>query len=119
MTIQEHFRVARKLARLLDSQFKVAGFRFGLDPLLGLIPEFGNITTTALSCYLFWLAYKLNVPRSVYLQMITHIGIDFLITTIPILGTASDFFYKSNEKNLLLLSRYVENEVLEGEVIDA
>jgi len=118
MSIQAHFRLAKKLTRLLDSQFSIYGFRFGLDPVIGLFPGIGNWLTTLTSFNLFWLAYRLHVPSQIYLHMILTIIIDALITSIPIAGNIIDFFYKSNVKNLMLLSRYVDGEVLEGEMIN-
>lgn len=117
MTVTKHFKIAKFLAKLLDNQFEILGIRFGLDPILGLIPSVGNIVTTIISCYLFLLAYRLRVTKDVYFQMIFHIVLDFLISSIPVFGNISDFFYKSNEKNLKLLSLYVDDEVLEGRVI--
>ena len=117
MTIQKHFRLAKQLARLLDSQFKIARFRFGLDPILGLIPEFGNMITTLASLYLFVVAYKLQVPSKIYIQMVWNIVVDSFITSVPILGNVADFFFKSNDRNLKLLSPFVDDEVLEGTVV--
>ena len=117
MTIQEHIRLAKKLSRLLDSQFEFSGFRFGLDPIIGLIPEFGNVITTLASLYLFVVAYKLQVPSKIYIQMVWNIVVDSIITSVPVLGNIADFFYKSNERNLKLLSPFVDDEVLEGTVV--
>lgn len=40
---------AERIARMMDSQFRLPGtrFRFGLDPLLGLVPIVGDLSTTA------------------------------------------------------------------------
>jgi len=44
------------VARLMDSQFvwPGTGFRFGLDPLVGLIPVVGDIISGLISTYLIW-----------------------------------------------------------------
>ena len=48
---QQTLQRARSLARLLDSSIRVPGtrFRFGIDPLLGLIPGVGDVAGLALA----------------------------------------------------------------------
>lgn len=117
MTIKEHFRTAKLLTKLLDSQFQVLGIKFGIDPIIGLIPALGNMVTTLTSGYLFWLAWKVQVPGWVYVEMLVNIGLDALITAVPLLGNIFDIFYKANEKNLKLLTRFIEPDVLEGKLL--
>ncbi|MEL6213817.1 MAG: DUF4112 domain-containing protein, partial [Pseudomonadota bacterium] len=40
-----------RLARLLDTQFSLFGFRFGIDGLIGLIPGIGDAATAIMSLY--------------------------------------------------------------------
>ena len=42
----ERLRWVERIARLMDSQFRLpgTGFRFGLDPLLGLVPVVGDLS---------------------------------------------------------------------------
>ena len=44
-TIPKELEYAENLVQLMDDQFKVPfiNFRFGLDPLIGLIPVLGDI----------------------------------------------------------------------------
>jgi hypothetical protein len=67
------------MAWLLDSAFRVPGtrLRFGLDPLIGLVPGLGDVATALLSL------------------------------VILVFGDAWDFFFKSNQRNLALLERHV------------
>lgn len=67
------------------------------------------------SLYLFWIASELKVPRQVYFQMLGNIIIDYLLGLIPVAGVVFDAFYRSNVKNLGLLEKYIEPDVLEGE----
>ena len=47
----ERLRWVERVAHLMDSQFRLPGtrVRFGLDPLLGLLPIVGDLSTTAVS----------------------------------------------------------------------
>ena len=101
---------ARSLTRLLDSAAKIpgTGIRFGLDPLLGLVPGLGDVAGAALAGYLVILAQRLGAPRAVVLRMLANVAMDTVGGTVPILGDAFDVAFKSNTRNLALLERAIE-----------
>ncbi len=103
---------------LMDTKFNLFGIRFGIDPLLDIWPGFGSLIGAGISSYLFWIAYKLNVPTRLYLRMGWHIAVDFVLGAIPFVGFAFDLFYRANAKNLALLTPYVDSEILEGVVME-
>jgi hypothetical protein len=114
---QQHLKTASVLAKLLDRNFKIFGFRFGLDPILGLIPGLGDAVSLALSIYLVWIAVQMRVPTSVISQMLVNSLFDFILGLIPVLGDVSDFVYHANSRNLELLRRYQSAPLIEGQVI--
>jgi hypothetical protein len=101
---------ARTLTRLLDSAAKIpgTGIRFGLDPILGLVPGLGDVAGAALACYLVLLAQRLGAPRSVLVRMLGNVAADTIGGTVPVLGDAFDVAFKSNTRNLALLERALE-----------
>jgi Domain of unknown function (DUF4112) len=99
---------ARKLARLMDSQFSIAGIEFGLDAIVGLIPVAGDCLTAAVSLYPIYLARRHNLGRTVQLRMGFNVLMDTLPGLIPVVGDVIDVAYKANLKNLKLLERAVE-----------
>lgn len=116
-SIHSHISFARRLITLMDMKFNVLGIKFGIDPLLDVIPGFGNILGVALSCYLFWIAVRLHVPQWVYVRMAWNIGLDYILGAIPYIGIVADLFYRSNVKNFVLLERYFDPDILEGELL--
>jgi hypothetical protein len=98
---------ARALTRLLDSAAAIpgTGIRFGLDPLLGLIPGLGDVAGAVLAGYLVLLAQRLGAPRAVVLRMLANVAVDTVGGTVPLLGDAFDVAFKSNTRNLALLER--------------
>jgi hypothetical protein len=98
------------LARFLDSAVRVPGtnVRFGADALLNLIPGVGTLASKGMSAYLIWEARRLGVPMSTLLRMIRNVGIDFVISAIPLVGWVGDVFYRSNLRNMDLLRRHLD-----------
>lgn len=100
------------MARLLDSAVPVPGtsFRFGLDPILGLVPGFGDIVSPLFTVGIIWQARDLGVPRVVMMRMIINVALDTLVGLVPILGDLFDFAWKSNNMNLALLEQHAYEE---------
>jgi hypothetical protein len=98
----------RKWSVLLDSAFRVPGtsLTFGLDPILGLIPGIGDLTTPFFAALLLVHAVRLRIPRVVQLRMLINAAIDLAIGFVPLIGDAFDFGWKANVRNLALLERY-------------
>ena len=98
------------LARLLDSAVRVPGtnIRFGADALLNLIPGVGTLTSKGMSAYLIWEARRLGVPLPTLLRMIGNVGVDFVISAVPLVGWVGDVFYRSNLRNMALLRDHLD-----------
>jgi hypothetical protein len=98
----------RKWAVLLDSAFQVPGtqIRFGLDPIVGLVPGAGDVVTAFFSVMILLHSVRLRVPKIVVARMLLNTGFDLLIGAVPILGDLFDAGFKANLRNLLLLERH-------------
>jgi hypothetical protein len=104
----QRLKALKQVARLLDSAFVLPGtdLRFGLDPLLGLVPGLGDLASPLFAIALLWQGRDLGIPRVVQLRMIFNVAIDALVGLLPIAGDAFDFAWKANDRNLALLERY-------------
>jgi hypothetical protein len=98
----------RNVSRLLDSAFVVPGtsYRIGLDPILGLIPGFGDLVSPLFTIGILWQAHDLGLPRVVQIRMLFNVAIDSLLGVIPFAGDLFDFVWKSNDKNMALLEHH-------------
>ncbi len=106
----KHYKHLKNIAQWLDNKFEGPfGFKFGLDPIIGLIPVVGDLITVFLSVYILFNAYLLGCSFPVFIRMLFNIGLDFVIKVIPILGIAFDFVWKANIKNIQLLEAHLEN----------
>lgn len=118
MHVEHHIAAAKSLTFLLENRFHVFGFRFGLDPVLGLAPWIGDIITALLSLYIVWIGVKVGVPQKHIDRMVRNLLLDFVIGVIPIVGTVGDFLFRSNSRNLqIILEHY--NKAVEGEFIES
>ena len=85
-------------------------FRFGLDPILGLIPGVGDLVSPVFALGILFQARDLRVPRVVQLRMIFNVAIDVLTGFIPLIGDLFDFAWKANNRNIALLERHAYEE---------
>ncbi len=93
------------LSHYLDGLFKIpgVGWRFGLDSLVGLVPNVGDLSTALVSFYILIAGVRYGVPKITLLRMAMNIGLDYVIGVIPFFGDAFDFFWKHNQRNMNLI----------------
>ena len=109
---EKRLGLLRQVAQLLDSAVPVPGtsFRFGLDPILGLLPGLGDIVSPLFTVGIIWQARDLGIPRVVMMRMIINVALDTLVGLVPILGDLFDFAWKSNNMNMALLEQHAYEE---------
>src|SRR4249919_3362218 len=95
-------------ADLLDSRFRIPGtdIRFGIDPILSLIPGLGDLASPISTVALLLQGVRQHVPRVVLVRMVVNALIDALIGAIPVAGNIGDIFWRANNLNLALLERH-------------
>ena len=96
------------LAKLMDDEFSFMGFNFGLNFILGLVPEVGDIVSTLIAIYLFSLAVKYKISAWAALRMIFNIMVYFLVGLIPWLGDIFGAWWKPNRRNLKILQKQLQ-----------
>jgi hypothetical protein len=100
------------VARLMDTVFTIPGtnIRFGLDPLIGLIPGFGDLAATLVSTLLILQSSRHSVPRIVLARMALNVLINAALGSLPVVGDIFSVFFRSNVKNYALLQRHAGNK---------
>jgi hypothetical protein len=106
---ESHLEMLRLLSRWMDTAFEVPGlgWKFGLDPIIGLVPVVGDLVTSVISLYILAVAQHYQIPQSTKLRMGLNVAIDYLVGAIPLLGNFFDFAWKANDLNLKLLERHI------------
>lgn len=99
---------ARQLARLLDTALRIPGtrIRFGLDPILGLVPGLGDAVAALVGGYIVWTAARAGAPRLVIGRMLANVAIDAVVGAVPAAGTVFDVAFKAHRRNAQLLEAW-------------
>jgi uncharacterized protein DUF4112 len=99
---------ARILTKYLDELINVPGtnIKIGLDPILALIPAVGDTVASGAGVIILLDALRSGIPIHVFLRMSLNMGINFLIGLIPGAGAVASIFFKSNTRNLRLLTNW-------------
>lgn len=109
----DRLRWVESISRIMDSQFRVPGttWRFGLDPIMSLIPVVGGIPSLAVSGVLILTMMRHGASGNVAVRMVLNVLLDTLIGAIPVIGNIFDFAYKANDRNVRLLrAHYAEGK---------
>ncbi|MEM9168818.1 MAG: DUF4112 domain-containing protein [Pseudomonadota bacterium] len=108
-------RRIERLARILDTQFELFGFRFGADGIIGLLPGVGDLSTAILSGYLIVEAARAGAGPQLIVRMVINVLIDTLLGAVPVFGDIFDFAFRANAMNAKLLRDYLQKRAEENQ----
>src|SRR6266705_4166075 len=96
------------LALIMDEFIRVPGtkFKFGLDPLIGLLPGLGDTGSALVSAFALIQAARLGVPKILLARMALNILINELVGIVPVIGDAFSFWFKSNARNYQIIKNH-------------
>jgi hypothetical protein len=99
------------MAWLLDNSIPIPGTgrRFGIEPIVGLIPGAGDLLSAGMGVAVLLEASRFRLPKIVLVRMVTNTLLDLVVGAVPFLGDLFDFAYKSNTRNLELFRRYARD----------
>ncbi|HZH27470.1 MAG TPA: DUF4112 domain-containing protein [Azospirillaceae bacterium] len=100
-----------RLADLMDSRWRIplTRMRIGLDSVIGWVPVVGDMTGAAVGAWILLEAARMGAPPLLLARMAANLGIDWAVGTVPVLGDLFDMVFKSNRRNLRLLSEHFLN----------
>lgn len=106
--LPDELRWVERIAALLDSRFRIPGtnIRFGIDPIIGLIPYAGELVTFGLSGLLVLSMIRHGASGQVVVRMLGNIALDAAAGFVPVLGDLFDIYYKANRRNFRLLMEH-------------
>ncbi len=107
----ERARASGRISWLLDECLRVPGtnLRFGLDPILGLIPYGGETASTVIGAFILGEAGHKGLPLRTLLRMGGNMVLNAAVGAIPVAGDLFSFWFKSNTRNYRLLDAYLQS----------
>jgi len=98
----------RWLALIMDDflRFPGSNFRFGLDPVIGLLPGVGDTASAIVSALALVYAARRGLPKILLARMAMNILINELVGIVPGIGDVFSFWFKSNARNYDLFKKY-------------
>jgi hypothetical protein len=99
----------RRFAYWLDEGIRIPGtrLRVGLDPIIGLVPGFGDAAGAVLAAGILVEAVRRRVSRFTLGRIAFNIALDALLGAIPLIGDAFDAVWKANLRNVALIERHI------------
>jgi len=81
--------------------------RVGFEPLVGLVPVWGDVIAAVISCYVPYEAYRVGAPPSLVFKMLVIIVADAFAGSVPVAGDLIDAVVKANRMNVELLKDHL------------
>jgi hypothetical protein len=99
----------RLIALLMDDLFRLPGtrLRFGLNPILDLIPAVGDGAAALISALTLFVAARYRVPKIIIARMGLNIVLNALIGLIPGVGEVFAFWFRPSLRNYQLLKTHI------------
>ena len=104
------------LADLMDTKYAIpgTGIRFGLDPIIGLLPIAGDTVTLAIGAAMLVESRRLGLGWGVAGRIAANLGIDWLVGIVPGFDLVFDTMYKAHTRNAELILRKAAEQYEDG-----
>jgi uncharacterized protein DUF4112 len=108
-TSSPSFDAVSRFAYWLDAGIRVPGtnLRFGLDPIIGLIPGAGDAAGAVLAGWILVEAIRLGASRATMIRIAGNVALDATVGAVPLIGDIFDFAWKANLRNVAILERHL------------
>lgn len=108
----EKARASKRVSWILDELVRIPGtnIRFGLDPILGILPYGGETVATIIGATILGEAGKKGVPFRSLIKMSGNMLLNAVVGVVPFLGDAFSFWFKSNSRNYKMLNTFLDSD---------
>ena len=112
VVLRDKARRSKRIAWLLDECIRIPGtkIRFGLDPIIGLLPFGGETIATILGALVLGDAGRKGLPFKTLIRMSGNMLLNAGIGIIPGAGDLFSVWFKSNSRNYKMLSEFLNSE---------
>lgn len=103
---ERRLRRVNRLAWVLDRSIPLGKWRIRLDPILGILPGFGDWIGAGLSLYVLYEGARLGMRGGVLARMTANILVETIVGTVPVVGDLFDFAWRANTRNMFLIRQH-------------
>jgi hypothetical protein len=95
---------------IMDRLIRIPGIkrRLGLNPLLDLVPGFGDIATGFVSVSVLVYGIRRGIPKVLLGRMALNVLINEVVGIIPVVGSVFAFWFTANTRNYDLLREHLD-----------
>ena len=95
---------------VMDRLIRIPGLkkRLGLNPIVNLVPGFGDIAVALVSVSVIIYGIRRKVPKIVLSRMALNVLINEIVGLIPVIGSAFAFWFQANTRNYHLIRGHIE-----------
>ena len=100
--------ISRLIAYLMDNLIKIPGTkkRIGINPILDLLPIFGDGAAMLISAGTILEGARRGVPKPVLVRMAMNILLNGIVGPIPGVGEVFAFWFRPSSRNYQLLTQH-------------
>ena len=98
------------VALIMDRLIQIPGIkrRLGLNPILDLIPGFGDIAAALISISVLVYGIRRGIPKILLGRMALNVLINEIVGIIPIVGSVFAFWFTANTRNYDLVREHLD-----------
>jgi hypothetical protein len=102
--------VFRFVSVVMDRLIRIPGLkkRIGLNPIVDLVPGFGDIAAGLVSVSVLVYGIRRGVPKILLGRMALNVLINELVGIIPIVGSIFAFWFTANTRNYELIREHLD-----------
>ena len=102
--------VFRLVSVVMDRLIRIPGLkkRIGLNPIVDLVPGFGDIAAGLVSVSVIVYGIRRGVPKILLGRMALNVLINELVGIIPIVGSIFAFWFTANTRNYELIREHLD-----------
>jgi hypothetical protein len=98
------------VAMLMDRLLRIPGLkqRLGLNPILDLIPGFGDAAAAIVSISVLLYGFRRGIPKILLGRMALNVLINEIVGIIPVVGSVFAFWFRANTRNYELVRDHLD-----------
>src|SRR5690348_3230238 len=102
--------VFKIVSLVMDRLIKIPGLkkRLGLNPIVDLVPGFGDIAAAVISISVLGYGIRRGVPKILLGRMALNVLINEVVGLVPVVGSIFAFWFTANTRNYELIRAHLD-----------